>query len=471
MDNDDINFIINLKTETLYSTSIEVRPTECDFVFIGSINESDRIRLFNILSDELLQDNILDILTPDIILNLRMYLYDFIMSMYQNVPYKLDTIKFIIKCGIFDVRSNPIHQIFSKQLSKNDLHTVQYLHDIGFDTDNNFNGIFKNNQQHILNNINLDTVIYLEKLEVNIIQYITNIGKIMVDQNNMIGINYCMDYGADINELLVKSIDTSNINLIKYFLGIGANVQTIHVFTIADLLLFNICITDILSLLVDYGWDLPSNINYLATRSVIYGKLDLLKYLVKMGLDIHHDNDNLLILATNNLNTDIVNYLLESGADICTQNNSILNFYKAHGIPYHNIKINPHGVTGGAPDYLPMFKLLVKNGAMVDDINETFITYTFTYAGKMDEELFLWFVDNGLNICSKKLYDLIIRYNEHIVAILCLQYGINLAIDSQLIDLATKNYDLKLMGLLFDTGFQIDMEILEKNNYDSSAVI
>lgn len=457
MDNDDINFIINLRAD-VHMTSF-------------SINKSDCVQLFNILSDESLQNNILDILTPDIILNLRMYLYDFIMSMYHSVPYKLDTIKFIIKCGIFDIKSNPMHQIFSKQISKNDLHTIQYLHDMGFDTDNNFNGIFKSNQQHILNKITLDTVIYLEKLGVNIIQYITNIGKIMVDQNNMIGINYCMDRGANINELLVKSIDTSNVNLIKYFLGIGANVQTIHVFSITELLCFNTCIIDILSLLLDYGWDLTSNINYLAARGIIYGKLDLLKYLVKMGLDIHHDNDDLLILATNNLNTNIVNYLLEGGANICTQNNSILYFYKAHGIPYVNIKINPRGVTGGALDYLPMFKLLVKNGAMIDDINETFITYTFTYAGKMDEELFLWFVDNGLNICSKKLYDLIIRYNERIVAILCLQYGINLAIDSQLVNLATKTNDLKLMEILLDLGFQFDTEIFERNNYDTIIVI
>jgi hypothetical protein len=323
----------------------------------------------------------------------------------------------------------------------------------------------------VLNTISLDTIAYLEKLGANILCHITDIGRAMVGQKNMPGINYCVDNGANIDELLLKSVDMANTNLIKYFLEMGANIHIIHVFAISDLLLFNICMEDILSLLVDYGWDLSSNINYLVARSVIHGKLDFLKYLVKMGADIHSNNDELLILGADRLDKHIVNYLLENDADICTQHNSILNFYKTNGIPIQNKKIDPRGMTGGAPDYLPMFKLLIKNGATTDDINETFIAYVFTYAGDIDKVLFLWFVDNGLNICRKKLYELIITYNENIVAKLCLAYGINLDIDIQLINLAIRKNDSKLMGILLDMGFQTNTGILEKNNYNSIAVI
>lgn len=409
--------------------------------------------LFKILSDASLYDTIIKILTPDI----RDIICTHTRNLYQ---YKPDTIKSIIKFGIFDINSDKIYDLFQDCMVENNLDMIKCLYENNFDLDWNFTKLIEDEKYDILTETTFNTILYLEKLGVNLMHNMIIIGIIMIYQNNIIGINYCINNGVDINLLFFKSVDQSNINLIKYFLEIGADIQIINMDVIYRFLCQNNKhIVDILSVLVDYGWDLSSNMNDLAVKSTMYSNLNTLKYLAKMGVDLHYSNNELLMIASIELCENIVIFLLENGADIYAQNNSILNFY----LPTTNKKITIHRQTSEKPNYLPMFKLLIKNGAIVNNINETFISYVFTYANEIDDELFLWFLDNGLKIDITELHRLIIEYDTNIIAGLCLKYGINLDINNiELVNLAIRHNDPKLIKILLDMGTQTNIDILQQ---------
>lgn len=302
---------------------------------------------------------------------------------------------------------------------------------------------------------NFATFLFLEKNGVGLSDRINDIGKLMVKQNNLIGINYCLQNDASIDYLFQQSIKYCNCDLVKYFLQNGADIFSVTKSDIQNLTDNNKDDLDIIILLVEHGYDILPDIKYLAVRTILYDKINILKYFVSIGLDINYDNSKLLICATERSRKIITEYLLENGADIKAPN--ILNFYeKIHGPPSKlDVTLNRFFTDDVMENFLLIFKLLIKYGATTNNIENTFISYVFLYGNKIDEELFIWFLDNGLRICNKQLLELIMEYQRTDVAILCFKNGIILDITDDLVCLTIAKNDIKLKEILADLGSNI----------------
>lgn len=350
-----------------------------------------------------------------------------------------------------DINKDNIFICFEKAINNNDLVALGEIIGLGFDLNSIFGLIITLTQPRC----SMNTLLFLEQNCVDLSPHIELIGFIMIKQNDLTGIKYCLENGADGNELFRESINNLHPKkeLIEYFLQNGFKIPDMNNFEI--FLLANRDISNnfiIIPLLIDYGFDIFPYINNFAEISINYGKIDIFKYLISIGLDVYHNDNELLMYAIEKCQADIVEYLLESGVNIREQDNSIFNFNKDD-----LDQLSKTDLSISAKGYLSIFKILIKYNIIIRDIENLFVSYVFLYNGEIDNELFIWFLDNGLQICNNKLLELIIKYERDDVAILCFKNGIILDITPGLCSLAVRKYDIELKKILEELGTDLNI--------------
>jgi hypothetical protein len=155
---------------------------------------------------------------------------------------------------------------------------------------------------------------------------------------------------------------------------------------------------DIIELLIGYGLNILPSINKLAKGAIACGSLNILKLLIKEGADIHMDNDELLIYASGFRRIEIIDFLLDCGIDICTRNNSVLNFFEFDRKKVIKEIFNNEMWRGPDTPSLDIFKYLLKKGAVITNPVNLFMSYILDSSNLIDDELFLLFLDGGLDI-------------------------------------------------------------------------
>ena len=157
-----------------------------------------------------------------------------------------------------------------------------------------------------------------------------------------------------------------------------------------------------------------------------------------------------------------VNILLKYGADVHINDNTIINFVGDRG---------PN--VGGICNWVSIAKLLLKYGAMSNDMCHTCYLYlNRSHIDNFDEELFIYFLDYGMDFNreyvtifgtsrGKNILDAVVRRGSPQLLKLCLQYGADPRINNcDLLQTTITIRNLDSIKLLLDTGCILD-EILE----------
>ena len=362
-----------------------------------------------------------------------------------------------------------LEELFYDSIRDNDLETIHniLLRDFNFKLD--FHRIFMSS---MIPNINIGTYIFLEEHNIPITPYINNIGTKYCCQNNIDGIIFCLNYGADINYLL-KEINTDvNLATIKFLIEHGADI---NLFNVLNLMYYNNPINlDIVKFIVDMGIDITTYLDKFILYSINSNSIEAIIYFINMGCDIHIHDELFLFFAVERHYIDIIKILLDNGADIYARNNSILLFNSddlftdimcimtTHmSIPasfiMHNYKNNN----------LNTFKYLLKIGAViteVDDIRKYYLRWV------IDEESLIYFLDLGFDLnkrisANEKTYQItsILEYaiyrNDFDIVKLFLKYGADPSSNNYgPIKMAIYKNDAKIISLL---AVDIPADILE----------
>jgi len=397
-------------------------------------------------------------------INSNFELLDEILFSSQN---EISTIKIIIKYIIIDINNTHIEFIFRSAIYNNDLDMIAVLAENNFDVKSAFDKLISEIDTPWYR-IKFGTFIFLEKYEINLSEHIDIIGSSTVYRNDLVGIKYCFENGADINSLLmIAIIKCHNANIIKYLLQNGANISTIKLEDILSIIWNHTNTTlDIITLLVDCGLDISSNLNKLATGATICGLLDLLKYFIRLGADIHTDNDLLLIYATGFRHMNIVIFLLDCGVNICAPDNLVLNFFELDRKKITRSIFGKYKMSSNSDNLLclPMFKFLIKNGAMLADALDMFLSYAIDRDYPVDEELFLYFLDHGLDVNANvgdSLLEIAIDYRKTNIAKLLLKYGADPHINNNYsfeLAIENKDADVELVEILLRMGCKTDVK-------------
>lgn len=249
-------------------------------------------------------------------------------------------------------------------------------------------------------------------------------------ENNMYGINF------EKFMMLVQKIDKRNIQsgllrhvsnnkdtrIFEYLLTMGLDINYID--DQSTPLIFEIQNIKLIEKLIQ----LNVNVNALDKNgnNVLYSSLSdkkLIEYYINKGLDINstnYDGNNLIHHAIKNYNLDNIDYLIKKGVNPNAQNkdgNTPLHLILMNNVPFDlTTKISPFipsinikNKLGETPillaKNLDTIKLLIKNGANINDMDNNNQTILFKFIGNVsyfgdipDIETIKYLINNGINI-------------------------------------------------------------------------
>ena len=112
-----------------------------------------------------------------------------------------------------------------------------------------------------------------------------------------------------LDNFLIKSIEKNNINFVKLFIGLGADIHADNDYAF--------CFasenghTEIVKLLLDWGADIHADDDYALRWASEKGHTETAKLLLDRGADIHAKDDYAIRWASHNGHTGIVKILKE----------------------------------------------------------------------------------------------------------------------------------------------------------------
>jgi ankyrin repeat protein len=140
--------------------------------------------------------------------------------------------------------------------------------------------------------------------------------------------------GADKEDGLYWACSCGNLNLVKYFVKIGANpCPPANYYNDYPLgAAFEKGHFEVVKFLVEKGaevkvyWDLPFR------TAALKGYLEIVKYFVEKGADVNIDDDYAICAASVRGHLDVVKFLVQKGADVKAKNNYpvVEAFYNGH---------------------------------------------------------------------------------------------------------------------------------------------
>lgn len=239
-------------------------------------------------------------------------------------------------------------------------------------------------------NINFTTILWLRNHDINILNFTDKICMIYINSNDLSGIKYCVENGADVNYLLREIPENIDLQIVKYLVDNGADVNELEFENIIRIMKT----PEIIILLIESGLDISEYAFKLILYAMYNHNIILATYLIKFNPDLIPMEDNLLLFyATYTGNLDIVQILLDHGADIHSNNDSISLFFDKEFKLYPGIGKTRYYVFF----FSKIIKLLVKNGAIINDP-----VYILSAMVKehcpIDEELFNIFLNAGMDM-------------------------------------------------------------------------
>lgn len=353
-----------------------------------------------------------------------------------------------------------IRRLIIYSICNNNTHMIDIISDHGYDIKSEFDILMYSKYSAF--NIKFDTLIFLKKYT-DILPHINRIGEIVYHSNDLIGLQYCLENGADVNYILASNKMKSSeqtIQLIKYMLNYGADLNLISFQELVYIT--DSSNLDIIIFLVENGFNIDTHLDELMLIAISFHEFDIMKYLINLGADIHYQDDQALFHAVGVGNIKCLELLLDLGANIHVDNDSILLFTDG-GHRYRNIDLD-YG------NWLLIAKCLIKYGAVMSDPTRVLYSFSCVYnICPIDEELFTYCLDHKIDfdmeINGEYILDTIVDYDLIPLIKSCLQYGVNLTKNNNLLRIAIQINSIEMVRLLLDIGCHIDSNF----NYDFAS--
>lgn len=228
-----------------------------------------------------------------------------INTMDDNYYMRMTVMKIIIQY-VTNINKEIFENILYDSVMRNDIDTIASI----IISAPNIKFIWRRNVYY---KIDISTFIFLEENGIDITPHINKISEGYLDQNNIDGIIFCLNRGADINYLL-KNIDAgTKLHIIKYLVENGADINCLSLNTIS--IVFALADLEILDFLIDSGLDISNNINDLMMLAIDNDDAELVTYCIKLGIDIHASDELFLVTAVKLNKLDVVKILLDHGSD------------------------------------------------------------------------------------------------------------------------------------------------------------
>ena len=408
---------------------------------------------------------------------------------YCNYPL----LRIIMKYA-FNINNNVLELFFYTNIRKNNLDTVLDIITYGFNTK------FNSSPAIYYDKIKITSFVFLEKHNFDISSQINEIGKMYCYRNNIDGIIFCLNRGADVN-YLIKSIGYINrmttINFLmkqrvdisyllkvmdyktktetlKFLIEHGADIKYI---TVKDMF----CMDDIniVTYLVDLGLNIVDYLDKLMICAIDNDNIELVTYYINMGCDVHSHNELFLFYAVDASNIEIIKLLLDVGADIHGRNNSILLFskddlYNEIEIVMEDRQIFKSDKRTSENDICKIFNLLLDRGAVITDPQNIY-DYVKCMKMEINENILNHFLEAGLDLNilpnSKKSILISAIENGKIKTVeLLLKHNINLGNTYDLIKIAIRSRKIIQMILnVIDITPEI-ADLLRKSDPDKKLI-
>ena len=310
-DNQDYDTIINNLNIRPYFTLSE-KPQEILRYAINNSNTQLFMHLFT--EDNLYNSIILDIHYQsglhkqfESILERNYNLCNNIGNIINSVPHIYFSVKLmdVIIQYVSNIDYKIIENLFHDYILHNDIGTIKIVLESSYNINFNFDLI---NSYYC--KINISTYIFLEENGIDIIPYINNIYEKYCYRNDIDGIIFCLNRGANIDYALKTIHKNIQLKTVKFLIENGADLNCLNIDTIKGLSDWTV-----LEFLVDCGLDISNNLNQLMMHAICNNNVDLITYYIKLGINIHLHNELFLFTAIKLDKSDVVKILLDHGAD------------------------------------------------------------------------------------------------------------------------------------------------------------
>lgn len=401
--------------------------------------------------------------------NLCNYIETFINTETLIYYYNYPLLKIIMKY-VPGINNTILQKLFNKNITTNNLEMLSTLIAYGF------------NDKFYLSygaEIKITTLLFLEKNNFDILPKINDIGKMYCYRNNIDGIIFCLNRGADINSIFVIIGENTQYTTVELLITYGADINSISVKNIFDM-------TDVTTVtyLIDLGLDISNNLDKLIIHAINNNCLELVKYYINYGADIHIHDELFLFFAVALGHIEIVKLLLDVGVDIHARNNSILLF---NGRELKNKIINMMGANHSfmndirfghrVKNKFKIFKILLEYGAIITDPQNIYDYYDKSMNAKLDECILKYFLQAGLDLNilpnnNKSIFIHAIRYHKIKIIELLLKFYISLPNNYGLIKFAIKIGDVDIIQMILNaiTITPKIIQLLEKYDVNKKLI-
>jgi len=265
--------------------------------------------------------------------------------------------------------------------------------------------------------IKFDTIIYLEKYNINIFPHIDDLGAMFFNLKDLPGLKFCLDNGANPNHILYW-LENSNIDTIKCLLEYDIDINCLTINQIKNIIINEDANLNIIIYLVENGLIMNDYFDNLMIHTINTNCPQTAKYLISLGADIHFDDNLLLFCACKIGNIKFVELLLEYGA---IANDSILLFVETDLTKYDNDELY---IQNGYHNWFKIAKILIKHGAIITDPKYLFCIYLCRLLQTpMDEELFTILLDLGIDLNTRVDFRITGKTNKYILeSVVCCHY-------------------------------------------------
>lgn len=311
--------------------------------------------------------------------------------------------------------------------------------------------------------INFDTFINLAQYGVDILFHINNITESFFYYNDIIGVEKCLKYGADVNYIITgaERYHKMDVNMIDLLVNYEVDFSKLHPDAIQSIIRADGNDSlPMIKYLAQNGADIFSYYDDLEDFIIWADYAHILEYFIKSKVNINLNET--LYSACRQGAVNCVKLLLEYGADI-SSDTKIINTI-GQGI----INCNRYNI----------IKLLIEYRTIISDPLYTFCLYLVNCSkNKFDIKLFAYLLDHGIdfnNNFNKKItqfsgniLDAVIFFGPIELLELCLTYGADFHIDNDSpLKTAIRFHKFNAVKILLDLESKLDPDFEGETTFD-----
>jgi ankyrin repeat protein len=359
--------------------------------------------------------------------------------------------------------------LINHTIHANNTHILDILFNAGFNIKAEFDKYISNSSLFDYFSLKKETYLHLQNYNIDLDQYINRLAELYFDTDDVSGLEFCLDFGADVDHVIKKINYLSSVDVIKSLVNRGGNINLMDPEAIKYISDEDFGM-DIIIYLVDNGLDISEYVTDLILAAVDMNRPIMLSYYIKMGVDIHFQNDLLLFYSAYRGYIECVEILLENGADVHADNDSILLFSVRINIPVEMFEDDEDRNHDEIKNHFKIANILIKAGAISNNYAAVFCSLVLNLICiPFDKELFTYLLDQNINLSEKidsdiqslplteYIFELVVAVGSIELLNMCLEYGVDLYINNYSpLKTAIRYNKLESVKILLKLGCRLD---------------